>query len=108
MKCRSDGKPSFGTSEATDESLEGAYVDKAHSPKRGPSCIVPTPQDMEVTKGRDASDSEWNSATQILIGDAKGRGIIPVRTWIMKGPSRRLTVVSIWLCFPPLQVAVHK
>ena len=36
-------------------------MDKAHSPKREPSCIIPTPQDVEVTKGRDASDSEWNS-----------------------------------------------
>ena len=61
VKRRSDGKPSFGTSEATDESLEGACVDKAHSPKRGPSCIVLMPQDVEVTKGRDASDSERNS-----------------------------------------------
>ena len=61
MKHRSDWKPSFGISEATDESLEGACVDKAHSPKRGPSCIVSMPQDVEVTKGRDASDSERNS-----------------------------------------------
>ena len=61
MKRRSDGKPSFGTSEATDESLERACVNKAHSPKRGPSCIVPMPQDVEVTKGRDASDFERNS-----------------------------------------------
>ena len=61
MKRRSNGKPSFGTSEATDGSLEEACVDKAHSPKRGPSCIVPTPQDMEVTKGRDVLDSEQNS-----------------------------------------------
>ena len=58
MKRRSDGKPSFGISEATDESLERVCVDKAHSPKRGPSCIVSIPQDVEVTKGRDASDSE--------------------------------------------------
>ena len=36
-------------------------MDKAHSPKCGPSCIVSTPQDVEVTKGRDASDSERNS-----------------------------------------------
>ena len=35
VKRRSDGKPSFGTSEATDESLEGACMDKAHSPKCG-------------------------------------------------------------------------
>ena len=61
VKHRSDGKPSFWTSEAIDESLEGACMDKAHSPKRGPSCIVPTPQDMEVTKSRDASDSKRNS-----------------------------------------------
>ena len=61
MKRRSDGKPSFGTLEATDESLEGACVDKAHSPKCGLFCIVSTPQDMEVNKGRDASNSERNS-----------------------------------------------
>ena len=61
MKHRSDGKPSFGISEATDESLEGACVDKAHYPERGPSCIVSMPQDVEVTKGRDASNSEQNS-----------------------------------------------
>nr|POE92274.1 hypothetical protein CFP56_57112 [Quercus suber] len=61
VKRRSDGKPSFGISEATDESLGGACVDKVHSPKRGPSCIVSTPQDVEVTKGKDASDSERNS-----------------------------------------------
>ena len=61
VKRRSDGKPSFGISEATNESLEGTCVDKEHSPKRGPSCIVSTPQDVEVTKGRDASDSERNS-----------------------------------------------
>ena len=36
-------------------------MDKAHSPKRGPSCIVSMPQDVEVTKGRDASDSERHS-----------------------------------------------
>ena len=36
-------------------------MDKAHSPKRGPSCIISTPQDVEVTNGRDASDSEQNS-----------------------------------------------
>ena len=36
-------------------------MDKAHSPKRGPSCIVLTPQDVEVTKGKGASDSERNS-----------------------------------------------
>ena len=61
MKCQSDGKPSFGISEATDESLGGACMDKAHSPKHGPSCIVLMPQDVEVTKGKDASDSERNS-----------------------------------------------
>ena len=61
MKRRSDGKPSFGISEATNESLGGACVDKAHSPKCGPSCIVSTPQDVEVTKGKDASDFERNS-----------------------------------------------
>ena len=61
MKCRSEGKPSFGISEAIDESLGRACADKAHSPKRGPSCIVSMPQDVEVTKGKDASDSEWNS-----------------------------------------------
>ena len=42
VKRRSDGKPLFGISEATDEFLEGACMDKAHSPKRGPSCIVST------------------------------------------------------------------
>ena len=46
VKHRSVGKPSFGTSEATDESLEGACVDKAHSPKRRPSCIVPMPHPL--------------------------------------------------------------
>ena len=51
VKCQSNGKPSFGISEVTDESLEGACMDKAHSPKCGPSCIVSTPQDVEVTKG---------------------------------------------------------
>nr|POE97359.1 hypothetical protein CFP56_31051 [Quercus suber] len=61
VKCRSDGKPSFGISKATGESLGGVCVDKVHSPKPGPSCIVSTPQDVEVTKGKDASDSEQNS-----------------------------------------------
>nr|POE52378.1 hypothetical protein CFP56_66439 [Quercus suber] len=61
MKRRSDGKPSFGISEVTDEFLGRACVDKAHSPKRGPSCIVSTPQDVEVTKGKDVSDSEQNN-----------------------------------------------
>ena len=61
VKHRSDRKPYFGISEATNESLEGTCMDKAHSPKCGPSCIVSTPQDVEVTKGRDASDSERNS-----------------------------------------------
>ena len=56
VKLRSDGKPYFGISEATDESLEGTCMDKAHSPKCGPSCIVSTPQDVEVTKGRGASE----------------------------------------------------
>nr|POE92960.1 hypothetical protein CFP56_48107 [Quercus suber] len=46
---------------ATDESLGVVCVDEVHSPKRGPSCIVSTPQDVEVTKGKDASDSEQNS-----------------------------------------------
>nr|POF06562.1 hypothetical protein CFP56_17298 [Quercus suber] len=50
VKHRSDGKPPFRISEATDESLGEACVDKAHSPKRGPSCIVSTPQDVKVTK----------------------------------------------------------
>ena len=36
-------------------------MDKAHSPQRGHSCIVSTPQDVEVTKGKGASDSEQNS-----------------------------------------------
>ena len=36
-------------------------MDKAHSPKHGPSCIVLTPQGVEVTKGRDVSDFEWNN-----------------------------------------------
>nr|POE46539.1 hypothetical protein CFP56_32951 [Quercus suber] len=49
------------TAQATDESSGGACLDKAHSPKRGPSCIVSTPQDMEVTEGKCASDSERNS-----------------------------------------------
>ena len=61
MKRQSDEKPFFRISEATDKSLEGACVDKAHSPKHGPSCIVLMPQDVEVTKGRDALDSERNS-----------------------------------------------
>ena len=61
VKCQSNRKPSFGISEATDESLEGACVNKAHSPKCGPSCIVSVPQDVEVTKGRDATDSKRNS-----------------------------------------------
>nr|POE44597.1 hypothetical protein CFP56_77757 [Quercus suber] len=61
VKRRSNGKPSFGISEATNESSGGACLDKAHSPKRGPSCIVSTPQDVEVTKGKGASDSERNS-----------------------------------------------
>ena len=61
MKRRSDGKPSFGISEATNKSLGGACVDKAHSPKRGPSCIVSTPQDVEVTKEKDSSGAEQNS-----------------------------------------------
>ena len=39
VKRRSDGKPSFGILEATNESLEGACMDKAHSP----NCIVSTP-----------------------------------------------------------------
>ena len=43
VKRRSNGKPLFGILEATDEFLEGACMDKAHSPKRGPSCIVSTP-----------------------------------------------------------------
>nr|POE67898.1 hypothetical protein CFP56_72233 [Quercus suber] len=46
---------------ATNESLGVVCVDKVHSPKRGPFCIVSTPQDVEVTKGKDASDSEQNS-----------------------------------------------
>ena len=61
MKCQRDGKPSFGISEATDKSLGGAFMDNAHSSKCGPSCIVSTPQDVEVTKGKDALDSERNS-----------------------------------------------
>nr|POE73451.1 hypothetical protein CFP56_08754 [Quercus suber] len=61
VKRQNDRKPSLGISEATDESLGGACVDKAHSPKRGPSCIVSTLQDGEVTKSKDASDSERNS-----------------------------------------------
>ena len=61
MKRRSDGKPSFGISKAIDESLGRACADKAHSPKCGPSCIVSMPQDVEVTKGKDASDSKRNS-----------------------------------------------
>ena len=61
VKRWSNGEPSFGISEAIDESLGGTCVDKAHSPKRGPSCIVLTPQDVEVTKGKGASDSERNS-----------------------------------------------
>nr|POE85867.1 hypothetical protein CFP56_18215 [Quercus suber] len=51
VKRRSDKKPSLGISEAINESLERACVDKAHSPKHGPSCIVSMPQDVEVTKG---------------------------------------------------------
>ena len=43
VKRRSDGEPSFGILEAINESLGGACVDKAHSPKCGPSCIVSTP-----------------------------------------------------------------
>ena len=43
VKRRSDGEPSFGISEAINESLGGACVDKAHSSKCGPSCIVSTP-----------------------------------------------------------------
>ena len=61
VKRRSDGEPSFGISEAINESLGGACVDKAYSPKCGPYCIVSTPQDVEVTKGKGASDSERNS-----------------------------------------------
>ena len=61
MKRRSNGKPSFRILEVADKSLEGVCVDKAYSPKRGPSCIVSTPQDVEVTKVRDASDSKQNS-----------------------------------------------
>nr|POF17418.1 hypothetical protein CFP56_59445 [Quercus suber] len=61
VKRRSDGKPSFGILEATDKSLGAVCVDKVHSPKLGPSCIVSTPQNMEVTKGKDALDSERNS-----------------------------------------------
>nr|POE50614.1 hypothetical protein CFP56_00074 [Quercus suber] len=61
VKCQSNGKPSFGILEATDESIGGVCVDKVHSPKRGPSCIVSMPQDVEVTKGKDALDSERNS-----------------------------------------------
>nr|POE92152.1 hypothetical protein CFP56_47151 [Quercus suber] len=47
VKRRSDGKPSFGISKAIDKSLGEVCVDKVHSPKRGPSCIVSTPQDVE-------------------------------------------------------------
>ena len=61
VKRRTNGKPSFGILKATDKSLGGACVDKAHSPKRGPSFIVSTPQDMEMTKGKGASDSKRNS-----------------------------------------------
>ena len=61
VKRRSDGKPSFRILEVVDKSLEGACVDKAYSPKCGPYCIVSTPQDVEVTKGKGASDSERNS-----------------------------------------------
>ena len=64
VKCRSDGKSSFGISEAIDESLGGVCMDKAHSPMRGTSCIVSMPQDVEVTKGREALDSHWRCKRQ--------------------------------------------
>ncbi|KAM4073456.1 hypothetical protein ACB094_10G020600 [Castanea mollissima] len=47
-------------------------------------------------------------ATQILTGDVKGKGTILARIWIMRGSPRRLTVVSIWIHFPTLLVAVHE
>ena len=36
-------------------------MDKEHSPKRGPSCIVSTPQDVEVTKGKGESNFKQNN-----------------------------------------------